>query len=114
MKIMKNFLKCFGKLFCDELKYRGMYTILNGEYAGAFFVYIEEENRGNTLVSLLGNDKIDTKVIIKRLDSEYNYSVAGGQGEYAGKLIRVGCIGELTKEDIVNLVNAIKTIVSTM
>ena len=80
-----------------------------------FGLFVEkEENRGNTLVSLLGNDKIDTKVIIKRLDLEYNYSVAGGQGEYVGKLMRVGCIGELTKEDIVNLVNAIKTIVSTM
>ena len=53
MKIMKNFLKCFGKLFCDRLKYRGMYTILNGEYAGAFFVYIEEENRGNSKALLL-------------------------------------------------------------
>lgn len=80
-----------------------------------FSLFVEaEENRGNTLVSLLGNEKIDTKVIIKRLDTEYDFSVAGGQGAYVGKLMRVGCIGELTKEDIVKLVDAIKTIVTTM
>lgn len=80
-----------------------------------FGLFVEkDENRGNTLVSLLGNDKIDTKVVIKRLNSEYDYSVAGGQGEFTGKLMRVGCIGELTKEDIVKLVDAIKEIVRTM
>lgn len=80
-----------------------------------FSLFVEkEENRGNTLVSLLGSDKIDTKVVIKRLDAEYDFSVAGGQGAYVGKLMRVGCIGELTTEDIVKLVDAIKNIVTTM
>lgn len=30
-----------------------MYAILNGDYAGAFFVYIEEENRGSSKAVLL-------------------------------------------------------------
>ena len=49
---MKSFLQSFSKLFCRRLKYRGLYAIHSGDLVGAFFVYIEEEDRGNTYAIL--------------------------------------------------------------
>lgn len=70
----------------------------------------KEENRGNTLVSILGGQGMDTEHIRQVLDAEYDFSVAGGQGDYAGKLIRVGTLGDLSEEDVKNLLNGIKEI----
>ncbi len=76
-----------------------------------FSLFVEkEEDRGNTLISFLGNDEIDTEAVRQELDKKYNFQVAGGQGAFMGKLIRVGTIGELTIEDVDNLIGAIKEI----
>lgn len=75
-----------------------------------FSLFVKDpEARGNTLVSLVNKD-IDTEVLKKTLDNEYNFSIAGGQGAYLGKMLRIGTLGELTVEDINKLVNAIKKI----
>lgn len=71
------------------------------------------ENRGNTLVSILGGEGMDTESIRKTLDNDYDFSVAGGQGEYAGKLIRVGTLGDLSETDVANLLKAFKEILET-
>ena len=43
-------------LFFKKLKHRGMYAISQGEYAGGFFVYIKEEDRGNSHALLMMPD----------------------------------------------------------
>jgi len=50
---MKNFLRNISKLFYKKLKYRGMYAVHSGDRAGSFFIYIEEENKGNGYAILL-------------------------------------------------------------
>ena len=53
----KNFWQNICRIFYDwcspRLIKRGMYHILSGEYAGAFFVYIKEEDIGNCYALLL-------------------------------------------------------------
>lgn len=46
MRIMKNLVQSFLRLFYNGLIYRGMYAIHSGDKAGGFFVYIKEEDRG--------------------------------------------------------------------
>lgn len=59
MIVMKNFLKNFLKLFSNRLTYRGMYAIHSGDMAGCFFVYIKEEDRGNSCALLLMPSPMD-------------------------------------------------------
>jgi len=70
---------------------------------------MDPDARGNTLVSLVNKD-IDTEMLKKTLDNEYDFSIAGGQGAYIGKMLRIGTLGELTVEDINKLIEAIKKI----
>lgn len=78
-----------------------------------FSLFVKDPSaRGNTLISV-ENKNIDTEEVKKILDQKYNFSIAGGQGDYIGKMLRVGTLGELTVEDINNLISAIKDILET-
>lgn len=93
---------------------RGLRDAMEKEFLALGFEYFveAEESRGNTLIALTGGDKIDTEAVRKELDSKYHLSVAGGQGAYAGKIMRVGTLGELTQEDVANLIKAVKEILA--
>lgn len=58
----------------------------------------EEENRSNTLISVV-KDGIKIKNVIKSLE-ERGYTVTGGKGDFEDSLMRVGILGEFSKEDI--------------
>ena len=57
-----------------------------------------EENRTNTLISIYRED-IVIKSIISALE-EKGYTVTGGKGKYAQSLMRIGILGEISKEQI--------------
>ena len=78
-----------------------------------FKLFVEnEENRGNVLVSVLPPNHIDVNELCKKLDTMYDLTVAGGIGPYAGKMLRVGIIGTITVQDIDNLVETIKKLIT--
>ena len=58
----------------------------------------DEENRSNTLISVV-KDGIKIKNVIRSLE-ERGYTVTGGKGDYEDSLMRVGILGEFSKEDI--------------
>ena len=58
----------------------------------------EEENRTNTLVSIY-REGVVIKTIISALE-ERGYTVTGGKGKYATSLMRVGILGEISKEQL--------------
>ncbi|MDO5089651.1 MAG: alanine--glyoxylate aminotransferase family protein [Leptotrichiaceae bacterium] len=58
----------------------------------------EEKNRTNTLVSVY-KEGIDIKSIINELENK-GYTVTGGKGKYANSLMRIGILGEISKEQI--------------
>ena len=57
-----------------------------------------EENRTNTLISIY-REGIVIKSIISALE-EKGYTVTGGKGKYAQSLMRIGILGEISKEQI--------------
>ena len=50
---MKNLLQNISKIFYKKLKYKHMYAIHSGERAGCFFVYLKEEDQGNSYALLM-------------------------------------------------------------
>lgn len=75
MITVKNFLTIFTKRLFNRLTYRGMYAIHSGDMAGCFFVYIKEENRGNSYALLLMPSPMDAIYTRKEeilIDLKYN------------------------------------------
>ena len=58
----------------------------------------DEENRSNTLISVV-KDGIKIKNVIRSLEDR-GYTVTGGKGDFEDSLMRVGILGEFSKEDI--------------
>lgn len=58
----------------------------------------DEENRSNTLISVV-KDGIKIKNVIRSLE-ERGYTVTGGKGDFEDSLMRVGILGEFSREDI--------------
>lgn len=74
-----------------------------------FNLFIEDEYiRGNVLIPVIVPDSIDGNKLTKLLDERYDFTVAGGMDAYAGKMLRVGIIGEITKKEIDLLIQSIK------
>lgn len=69
-----------------------------------FFVE-DEKNRSNTLVSIYRED-VDLFGLKKRLDVKHGIVVSGGQGKYSSKILRIGCIGDISREIIDELIDA--------
>ena len=57
-----------------------------------------EENRTNTLISVY-REGVIIKDIINALE-EKGFTVTGGKGKYAASLMRIGILGEITKEQV--------------
>ncbi len=57
-----------------------------------------EKNRTNTLISVY-KENVEIKKIIAELEKR-GYTVTGGKGKFANSLMRIGILGEITKEQI--------------
>lgn len=74
---------------------------------------VKEEDRGNVLVLLRVKEGMDTKVIHDVLDDN-GFIVATGFGENKTKMLRIGVIGEVVKEDIDRFLAVFKTVLDKL
>ncbi|WP_249436021.1 alanine--glyoxylate aminotransferase family protein [Paenibacillus sp. Marseille-Q4541] len=70
--------------------------------------------RSNTVTTALAPQGLDTSRLLKILSSEYGMTVTGGQGEFKGKMIRVGHIGSVDFLDLFSVFGAIELALSEM
>lgn len=64
-----------------------------------FKILVEaEENRSNTLISVV-KDGVKIKDVIRSLEVR-GYTVTGGKGDYEDSLMRVGILGQISKNDM--------------
>ena len=76
-----------------------------------FTLFIEDESiRGNVLVPVIVPKDIDGSKLTALIDERYDFTVAGGMGIYAGRMLRVGIIGEITEREIDLLIEYIKEV----
>ena len=74
------------------------YVEEKAEKLGFKLLVKNEENRTNTLISVY-REGIIIKSIIDALE-EKGYTVTGGKGKYAESLMRIGILGQISKEQI--------------
>ena len=65
-------------------------------------------------VSAYWTGKYDAKVLVHELQERYEIEIAPSGGELATKMFRIGNFGNITKEDIDDLVAKIKTIIDEL
>ena len=76
-----------------------------------FEFLVKEEFRLPMLNAIIVPEGIEEAVVRRRLLDEYNIEVGGGLGKFAGKLWRIGLMGESSSANHVNmLTSALKTI----
>jgi len=57
---------------------------------------------------------IDGKALVKRMRDEYGVGVAGGQGEYEGKIFRIAHMGYIGRFDIIVALASLEMMLNTM
>jgi len=57
---------------------------------------------------------MDGKALVKVLSSKYGVTVAGGQGQLAGKIIRIAHMGYIDKFDIITVISALEMALAEM
>ncbi len=67
----------------------------------------DKKARGNTLVAVTHPKIKDMDKLREEVDKS-GVSIAGGQGDYVGKVLRIGCLGNITKIDIDRTIKEIK------
>jgi len=53
-------------------------------------------------------DGLDGKAFVKQLQTRFNMTVAGGQGKAAGKMFRIGHMGDVDEFDMISVIAAIE------
>lgn len=80
-----------------------------------FSLFVKEPHlRSNAVTTAVAPPELDTSVLLKKLSQEYGLTVTGGQGEFKGKMIRVGHIGAVDEIDLFGIFGAIEMVLAEM
>ncbi len=108
-------LKCACNLLLEEgldsiqAKHTKLREYLGAELIKLGFEYFvkDEKARGNTLVAVTHTGIQNMDKFREAVDKN-GVSLAGGQGNHAGKLLRIGCLGRITETEIDRTIEEIK------
>ncbi|MDR2671986.1 MAG: alanine--glyoxylate aminotransferase family protein [Coriobacteriales bacterium] len=64
--------------------------------------------RGNAVTPVWVPEGIDGKLLVKMLKDTYGVTIAGGQDDYAGRIIRIGHLGYFGDFDIITTLSALE------
>jgi aspartate aminotransferase-like enzyme len=82
-----------------------------GLKALGFTLFVKEPNlRSNTVTTALSPPGLNASELLTKLNQQYGLTVTGGQGEYKGKMIRVGHIGGVDEIDLFGIFGAIEMV----
>lgn len=82
----------------------------NGAAELGFSFLAQPPFRSNAVTTLLPPEGITAEAIIRRLREEFAIEVAGGQGPLKGKVVRVGHMGWVTREDLQRVLDGLRQI----
>ena len=71
-------------------------------------LFADESHASNTVTAVTIPDGVNAGTLIRTIRDEHNVELAGGQGSLTGKIFRVGHLGYVTKEDISQVLEAIR------
>ena len=64
--------------------------------------------RGSAVTPVWVPEGVDGKAIVKTMKEKYGVTIAGGQDEYAGRIIRIGHLGYFGEFDIITTLAALE------
>jgi len=70
-------------------------------------LFADEKFASNTVTAVKATEKFSAPKLVQILRDEYGVVLAGGQGDLAGKIFRIGHLGWVTENDINEVLNAI-------
>lgn len=71
-------------------------------------LFAPPEGRGNAVTPAWVPEGIDGKVLVKLMSSKHGITIAGGQDDYAGRIIRIGHLGYFDRFDILTTLAALE------
>ncbi|MED4292240.1 alanine--glyoxylate aminotransferase family protein [Priestia megaterium] len=70
--------------------------------------------KSNTVTAAFAPIGLDASLLLKKLNQNYGLTVTGGQGEFKGKMIRVGHIGAVDEIDLFGIFGALEMALNEM
>ena len=70
--------------------------------------------KSNTVTAAFAPIGLDASLLLKKLNQNYGLTVTGGQGEFKGKMIRVGHIGAIDEIDLFGIFGALEMALNEM
>lgn len=71
-------------------------------------LFAPPEGRGNAVTPVWVPEGVDGKAIVKIMKDKYGVTIAGGQDDYAGRIIRIGHLGYFGEFDIITTLAALE------
>ena len=71
-------------------------------------LFAAENHASDTVTAVKAPDGLDVKKLLTILREEHNVILAGGQGELAGNIFRIGHLGWVTESDIEAVIERLK------
>ena len=71
-------------------------------------LFAPPEGRGSAVTPVWVPEGIDGKAIVKVLKDKYGVTIAGGQDDYVGRIIRIGHLGYFGQFDIITTLSALE------
>ena len=88
------------------------YTRTRAKSLGLKLVPVEEKFASNTVTAVWWPEGVDGKGISKRAREEFGVVLGGGQGKLEGKIFRVGHLGYVSKEDVVQCMDVVEKLLA--
>jgi aspartate aminotransferase-like enzyme len=73
-------------------------------------LFADERHASNTVTSVAASDGLDTKRMLKILETEHRIILGGGQQRLDGKIFRIGHLGWVTEDDIEVVISALRVV----
>lgn len=91
----------------------GAYTRAGLKNLGLRLVPVEERTASNTVTAFWLPEGTDEKGFLETLRAHYGVVLAGGQGELAGQIARIGHMGLVSEADIDQVFGALREVLAT-
>lgn len=88
------------------------YTRERVKSLGLTLVPTDEKRVSNTVTAVWWPEGVDGKAISKRAREEFGVVLGGGQGKLQGKIFRVGHLGFVSKEDVVQALDVVERLLA--
>jgi aspartate aminotransferase-like enzyme len=96
--ILENILATGIESFIEEIQLRAKVTRIGIEALG-LTTYPSTPSPSLTVVNV--PDEMDGKKLRRHIEESYNMTFMGGQDQLEGKIIRIGHLGDISREDVV-------------